>query len=258
MNERERRIDPGGAIREAFRIYLDDAGALITFAAAVFLPVAFIGALLENSSVVAAALFTGFLSGPAALLYHGLVAPTVVASREGTPKPHPGDVLDAVQPVAGALLVAGLIWVLALMIGFLALIVPGLILLTVWSVVAPSIALERRDVIEAFTRSRDLVRGHGWQVFTAVFGLLLLLTVATLVLQALGAAVAGFTGGFIGSWLGTVLTAPPGGLLATILFLDLGGTTEPLEEEEEERRKREEEERRKEEEEDDDLLPPEA
>jgi hypothetical protein len=254
----ERRVDSGRAIREAFRIYLDDPAALITFAAAVFLPVAFVGALLENSSVVAAALVTGLLSGPAAILYHGTVAPTVVAARQNAPKPHPGDVLDAVQPVAAALLVAGLLWVLALMIGFLALIVPGLILLTIWSVVGPVIALERRSVIEAFTRSRELVRGQGWPVFAAVFGLVVLLTLATVLLQALGGAVGGFTGAFIGSWLGTVLTAPPEALLATVLFLDLGGTTEPLEQEEEERREREAEEKRKEEEEDDELLPPQA
>ncbi|HKG35561.1 MAG TPA: hypothetical protein VKA89_03880 [Solirubrobacterales bacterium] len=238
----DRRVDAGRAVRESFRIYADDAAALITFAAAAFLPVSFVAALFEGSSVVAASVISLLLSGPATLLYHGAVAPTVVADRDGRPKPHPGDVLDAVQPIAGMLAVAGLLWIVAVMLGLLAFIIPGLILVTVWAVVGPVIALERREVIQAFTRSRELVSGEGWRVFAAIFGLVLLLVVATILLQALGAAVAGTAGAFIGGWVGTVVTAPPGAILATVLFLDLGGSTEPLEKEERERREEEDEE----------------
>ena len=235
----ERRVDPGGAVRESFRIYADDAAALITFAAAAFLPVSFVAALFEGSSVLAAGLVSLVLSGPATLLYHGAVAPTVVADREGREMPHPGEVLDKVQPVAGALAVAGLLWIVAVMLGLLAFIIPGLILVTVWAVVGPVIALERREVIQAFTRSRELVAGEGWRVFGAIFGLVVLLVVATILLQAIGAAILGTAGAFIGGWVGTVVTAPPGAILATVLFLDLGGSAEPLEEEERERREEE-------------------
>jgi len=64
----ERRVDPGRAVRESFRIYSDDAAALITFAAAAFLPVSFVAALFEGSSVFAAGLISFVLSGPATLL----------------------------------------------------------------------------------------------------------------------------------------------------------------------------------------------
>ena len=37
------------------------------------------------------------------------------------------------------------------------LIVPGLILLTIWAVIAPVIVVERSGVIDAFRRSRELV-----------------------------------------------------------------------------------------------------
>ena len=48
------------------------------------------------------------------------------------------------------------------------MIVPGLILITIWAVVAPSIVVEDKGVFEAFGRSRELVRGNGWKVFVAI------------------------------------------------------------------------------------------
>jgi hypothetical protein len=253
----ERRVEPGRALRDSFAIYSDDAGALITFAAAAFLPVALIGALLSGTGAVAGAIFTTLLAGPAMLIYEGAVAPTVVAARRDAPKPHPGDVLDFVQPLAGVLAMAGLLWIVAVMLGLVALIVPGLILITVWALVGPAIALERREVILAFTRSRDLVRGNGWGVFAAVIAVALLFAVATSLLQVLGGAIGGTPGAFLGGWIGAALTAPAAAILATVLFLGLGGSPEPAEEEEEERRKREAEEKRKEqEEEEDETLPP--
>src|SRR5918992_229897 len=199
--ERGRAVEPGRAIRESFAIYADDAGALITFAALAFLPVALIGALLAGGGPVVGVIFTGMLAGPAMLVYHGAVVPTVVAVREGTEKPHPGDVLDFVQPIAGPLAAAGLLWILAVILGLAALLVPGLILITVWAVVGPAIALERREVILAFTRSRELVKGSGWQVFGAVIAVVLLIGVALFLLQALGSLIAGTPGAFVGGWL---------------------------------------------------------
>ena len=50
----------------------------------------------------------------------------------------------------------------------LLLIIPGLILLTIWAVFAPAIVIERIRVIDAFGRSRELVRGNGWPVFGVI------------------------------------------------------------------------------------------
>ena len=64
-----------------------------------------------------------------------------------------------------------------------ALIVPGLILITIWAVIAPSIVVEDQGVIEAFGRSRELVRGNGWNVFGAiVLAFLIVLRAVSIVL----------------------------------------------------------------------------
>jgi hypothetical protein len=53
-------------------------------------------------------------------------------------------------------------------VGFILLIIPRLILLVIWSVVAPVTVLERPGVFPAFRRSRELVRGNGWNVFGVI------------------------------------------------------------------------------------------
>ena len=63
---------------------------------------------------------------------------------------------------------------IAIGIGFVLLIVPGLFLLTIWALVAPVVVIERKGVMASLERSRELVRGHGWQVFAVIVVLLLL------------------------------------------------------------------------------------
>ena len=56
----------------------------------------------------------------------------------------------------------------AIAIGFVLLIVPGLILLTIWSVAPPSVVVEDKGPFESLGRSRELVRGNGWNVFLSI------------------------------------------------------------------------------------------
>jgi hypothetical protein len=79
--------------------------------------------------------------------------------------------------------VAGILAAIAIGIGFLLLIAPGLYLLTIWSMIIPAIVLERRGIGESFGRSRELVRGYGWTVFGVILVTFLLVGVSNLVLD---------------------------------------------------------------------------
>jgi hypothetical protein len=120
--------------------------------------------------------------------------------------------------------------------GFLALIVPGLILITIWAVVAPSIVVEDKGVFEAFGRSRELVRGNGWRVFGTIVLAFLIVVVVAGVFGVTGASI-GDAGRVILGTIGNVLVVPVEALVAGILFFDLGGgrgrasTTRPSAEE---------------------------
>jgi hypothetical protein len=122
----------------------------------------------------------------------------------------------------GTLILNGILAGIAIAIGFVLIIVPGLILLTIWSVIAPSIVVEDKGVFDAFGRSRELVRGHGWQVFGAIVLAFLIVFAVGLVASIIGAAI-GDAGRVILQPIANVLTAPVAALVSSILFFDLGG-----------------------------------
>jgi hypothetical protein len=69
------------------------------------------------------------------------------------------------------------LWFLGVGVGWVLLIVPGVMLMTMWSAALPALVAEDRGVIESFGRSRALTKGFRW----AILGTLL---VALLVIYA--------------------------------------------------------------------------
>ncbi|MBA4000427.1 hypothetical protein [Brevundimonas sp.] len=90
-------------------------------------------------------------------------------------------------PLLGLGILAGL----GMALGFILLIVPGVILAVLWSVAAPAIVIEKRGVFDSFQRSRDLTRGYRWNVF----GLLVIYILLAWILEAAIGAVSFATGG---------------------------------------------------------------
>jgi hypothetical protein len=90
------------------------------------------------------------------------------------------------------LLGLSILMALGLVLGFVLLIVPGVILGVMWIVAAPAVVVERRGVMESFQRSRDLTRGHRWKIFA--LGLVYVLA-ASIIGAALGGAGAAATSG---------------------------------------------------------------
>jgi hypothetical protein len=66
-----------------------------------------------------------------------------------------------VLPLLGLSLLVGV----GLGLGFLLLVVPGVILWTRWSVAVPALVLEGRGVTGSMRRSWELVGGRGWAVW---------------------------------------------------------------------------------------------
>jgi hypothetical protein len=106
--------------------------------------------------------------------------------REGDRNATVGGLLRSVIPVAGKLIFVGFVASLAEGVGLALLVVPGLVLLTIWSVADPVVVLERPAGLEALGRSRELVRGNGWRVFVVI-----LMLVVPVALVAQGTAFLG-------------------------------------------------------------------
>jgi hypothetical protein len=137
-----------------------------------------------------------------------------------------GDLFSAATPYIVTLALNGILYGIAVVIGFILLVVPGLILITIWAVVAPSIVVENKGVIEAFGRSRELVRGNGWSVFGAILIAFLILIALYIVAAAIGTAIADDGGMVVAGVIANVVAAPVTALVASILFFDLGGGAE--------------------------------
>jgi hypothetical protein len=88
-------------------------------------------------------------------------------------------------------------------LGLIFLIVPGAMLWVIWSVAAPALVEEQIGVFEAFGRSTELTDGARWKIF----GLLLILLVASWMLQGI---VASLTFPLYGGLKGAALAASHG------------------------------------------------
>jgi hypothetical protein len=218
------RIDVPAVFTRIFEIYRDQAGLFLPVALAVFIPVAILSALAQGG--VASSLVFGL---PAAVLsliatyaYQGMVVETVRDIQDGVRDLSLGGLLRSVTPVLAPLIGASILAGLGIGLGLLLLIVPGLVLLTWWAVIAPAIVLERRGVIEAFGRSRELVRGNGWQVFGVVAGVLLIQIVLSAVVTAVvGVVTNNPVGNALASLITNTLVAPVSALAAATIFLEL-------------------------------------
>jgi hypothetical protein len=151
-----------------------------------------------------------------------MVVTLVRDTRDGGRDSSVGELFASVRPVLPTLIGAGILAGLGEMIGFLALVVPGCIAVTFWAVIAPAIVIERAGVSGAFRRSQDLVRGYAWPVFGTVIAAGVLAAIATLVLSAIGAAIAG--GPFLRIVFGALAStfaAPITALVPAVLYYRL-------------------------------------
>ncbi len=88
----------------------------------------------------------------------------------------------------GRLLLASLVIAIIVMFGYVLLIIPGLVLIVLYSFTSHVLVLEKLDVPDAMTRSRKLVSGEFWHVVWIMF----LSAILSLLLTLIPLLVAGF------------------------------------------------------------------
>ena len=208
-------ISPGAVVRRIWEIYRERAPVLVGTAALLFALEFVVLLILPGASIAIAILFWALN-----VLYQGMVVELVQDVEGGRSDHGISDLLRSVEPVLLPLMGVSVIYAICVAIGFVFLIIPGLILLVIWSVVAPVTVLERPGVFAAFGRSRALVRGNGWNVFGVI--LLVGLTVIVISVAAgLVAASLGSVGGALVQWAVTAALAPVSALAASVLYFAL-------------------------------------
>jgi hypothetical protein len=179
---------------------------LLPLAFGLYLLVAIISGLFAGNLLLGLVAFgVGVI---AATLYQGMVVSLVRDVQDGRRDSSVGQLVEETWPVVLPLIGAGILAGTGIAIGLVILVVPGVILLTIWSVIAPVIVVERSGAINAFGRSRALVKHNGWQ--------------ASIVLGLIGAAISDtFFMRALFSLIGSTLTAPIGALAASTIYFNL-------------------------------------
>ncbi|HEU4737390.1 MAG TPA: hypothetical protein VFS48_10250 [Solirubrobacterales bacterium] len=216
----KRKLDVGGTLSQIFSTYGDQAGVLLPVAFGLFLLVGVINGILAGSLLL---LPLGLaISVVAATLYQGMVVGLVRDVQDGRRDSSVGELIEATWPVVLPLIGAGILAGLGIGVGFLLFVIPGLILLTIWAVIAPVIVVERSGVIGAFGRSRALVKGNGWQVFGVIVVVFLITAVASGILSAIGMGISDSFGmQVVVNVIASTLTAPIGALAASVIYFRL-------------------------------------
>jgi hypothetical protein len=174
-------MQAGTIIGQAWELYKRHWRHLIPVALAVYVLVAVLTLVLTALLGWVGAIL-GFLVSLAGIFWlQGALVLAVDDVRDGRADLSIRETLNRVLPRVNTLTVAGLLAGLGIVIGFLLLIVPGLYLLTIWLLIVPAIVLEGHGVMSSFGRSRELVRGHGWNVFGVI-----VLTVAIMIAVGIG------------------------------------------------------------------------
>ena len=213
-------IRPGAIVGRAFQIYRDQAATLLPAALLVY-AVQLLAALLVPNFFVLAAI-VGIVVG---VFYQGMVVNLVADVQDGRRDHSLGELFKSVGPVVLPLIGLAIIAGIAIAIGFVLIIIPGLILLTWWAVAAPALVIERAGVFGALGRSRELVRGNGWNVFGTIL-LVLLINIAVNIVAAIIGAALGDAGRGVVDWIAATLTAPIVALTSSVLYFALlGGAT---------------------------------
>ena len=215
------------------RSYRRHSRWLIVWALVIFVPLGLVDALLAPVSDVGAGVGTLGLIGAAAaalagvlvsllgeVFYTAVVSATVI-------KPGGSQEFDFRETFrelrVRRLVAADLLYAVLVGIGFVLLVVPGLVMLTWFALVAPAVEIEGRTALDGLRRSRELVRRRFWLVFAILVPLVFASDFLSEVafsgaLSALGHS---FAGDWVGSVLAELVTAPVFALFVVVLFREL-------------------------------------
>ncbi len=214
-----RSLSVGAIISQTFEIYVDQAPVLLPAAAVVFVLTGILTTLLI-AAAPALAVLAVIIALAATTLFTGMIVELVSDVQDGRRDATVGQLLGAVKPVFGKLILVGVVAGVGIAIGFVLIIVPGLILITIWSVAAPVVVLENPPGLKALRRSRELVHGHGWQVFGVIAVLVIGVGILAALLEGIGNSL-GTGAGLVVTVIVQILAAPLSALAASVLYFKL-------------------------------------
>jgi hypothetical protein len=214
-----------GVFSEAWVMYKTFAKHLLTIALVIYVVAAVVVALLSLAGRF------GLLLGLLVVLIAGYVLQATLVKavqdvRDGRADLSISETISAVTPSLWAVIGASILASLGIWIGLWLLIAPGLYLMTIWAVIVPVIVIERSGVLASFTRSREMVRGHGWHVFGTLVLVVVIQIVVELLLSLIFSALPHVLGDGLSSVISGTLISPFVALVVTLVYYRLLGVSQ--------------------------------
>jgi hypothetical protein len=205
-----------GVLSDAWAMYRRHLAHFIAISFAIYLVVAALSALLSWGLGTFGAFLGAVISLAGMFLLQAALVKAVHDVHGGRAGLDLRTTITTALPYVGAVAVAGILAAIGITIGLALIIVPGLILLTFWSLIVPEIVIGGAGPLQSFGRSWRTVRGHGWHVFGTYVLVFLILIVAQIVLSVILLALPYGWRSFISELIVGTLVAP---FIATVVTL---------------------------------------
>jgi hypothetical protein len=176
---------------------------------------------LPTGGLIAMALVSSVISMVISAIVQGAITRAAIAATEGKQVSF-GDSLATGFRVFLPLIGLAIVSSLGIMLGFVLLIVPGVILLLMWTVAVPALVVERRGVFASLSRSSELTKGAKGTVFGILIVVLIAYWLLSMVFGVIG--IAAYNPASIGGL--TVMNVIGSTILGT-LFNAAWGTIQP-------------------------------
>jgi uncharacterized membrane protein len=196
----------GDAFSRSFEIFSRHFGAFVVLALVSNVPVfLYLFALTQGVGVGnpgTAAGISGFLSMLGSLIASGAILYGVVQrlrNQSFTVASSLAVGLGAMLPILGVSIIVGVLTLL----GTFLLVVPGIMVFCAYYVAVPVVVVERPGVFASMSRSGFLTKGQRWRIF----GILVVVVVASVVIDLIAEAILGALGTYIAVFGPLVLTS---------------------------------------------------
>jgi hypothetical protein len=174
------RLTLGSLVRAALATYREDFGRIAALAVAVFVPLSLVETFVEWAAdaydklgddtvriAVLAITFAGTSAAVFGITFFAGALDRMVGARRFGHEDMPLKVVLRTLPYR-SLILANLVVLVVVEVGFLLLVVPGAIAMTLLSIVGPLINIEGHGVREALRHSVRLVRPRFWLAFFGI------------------------------------------------------------------------------------------
>jgi hypothetical protein len=212
-----------GVLGEAWKLYRTHTAHLLVIAFVIYLVAAVVAGVLALAGGIVGALLGSIVEFFAAFLVQAALVKAVQDVRDGRADLSLGETVSAavpcLWPVAAVSILAGI----AITVGLILFIVPGLYLITIWAVIVPVIVIERSGALASFGRSHQLVRGRGWHVFGTLVVVFLILIVVDILLALVFSALPVLWRNGLSTVVSGTLIAPFLALVVTLIYYRLCG-----------------------------------